>query len=187
MHIFWHVWHMLHKTNDFSAYTLFAKCSILFGFLAHFLTCLTHLSQNMWFQLLHIRMFQKHVLLWFTHYWHNVLFLHGFFTFSDMFDTCFRKHVILLAHVSESMCFYLGFVHIVDNMRNATLVFTRFTMVFHIFRNMSFYMGFVHMIDNMCNFALVLHMLCHFWCIFQTTCNLTWVLVHIIDNMCNST
>ena len=84
-----------------------------------------------------------------------MLFLHGFFTFSDMFDACFRKRAILLAHVSENICFYLGFAHIVDNMRNATLVFTRFTMVFYIFGNMSFYTGVVHMIGNMRNFALV--------------------------------
>ena len=98
-----------------------------------------------------------------------MLFLHGFDTFSDMFDTCFRKHVILLAHVQKT-CFYLGFVHIINNMRNATLVFTCFTIVFTCSINNSFYVNVVHMIYIMRSFALVV-------------AHVVPCLMHVSDNM----
>ena len=66
-----------------------------------------------------------------------------------VFYMVFAHVLTCLTRVSEYMQFYLGFVHLVDNMCTVALVLTRFTMVFHIFGNMSFYMGFVHMIDNM--------------------------------------
>ena len=124
--------------------------------LAHFLTCLTHVSENLCSQFLHIHMFQKTCdFMVYTLLDTLCYFYMGLCTFSDMFDTCFRKHVTSLPHVSGNMCFYLGFVHIIDGMRDATLVFTRLTTVSTFSENYCFYLGFVHMIDSMCDFALV--------------------------------
>ena len=60
-----------------------------------------------------------------------------------------------LATCFRNMCFYLGFVHVIDSMRNATLVFTRFAMVSTFTINNSFCVCFVHMIYIMRNFAAV--------------------------------
>ena len=158
------------RNRGIPAFTHYSQNAHSYLTFCAFLTCLTHLSQNMCFQLLHIHMFQKtcdfmvYTLLtqcvistWVLHMlWHV---WHMFQKTCEFIGTCFRN-----------MCFYLGFVHIVDNMRNATLVFTRFAMVFHIFGNMSFYMGFVHVIGNMCNFALVF-------------AHVVWFLMHFSDNM----
>ena len=114
-------------------------------------------------------------------------FYMGLCTCSDMFDTCFRKRVALLALVSENRCFYLGFVHSIDNMRNATLVFTRFAMVFHIFRKQSVFGNFVRMIYKLRNFALLFASVVS--CLTNVSEHMQFSLgfVHVIDNMCNVT
>ena len=120
---FWHVWHICHNTCDFSFYTYACSRNMCFYGLhiidtmcyfymgsSHFLTCLTHVSENM---RLHCHMFQKTCA--FTWVLCTLLTacvtLHWFLHVLQWFSTFSEKW------------FYLNFVHMIDSMCSFALFF----------------------------------------------------------------
>ena len=119
------------------------------------------------------------------------IFYISFCTFSDMVDTCFRKHVLsVFTHCSQHVQIYQGFWHISDmfDTYDTTHVISVSTHTrvpenicfygLRIIDTMSyFYMGSSHFLTCLTH---VSENMWFYWHMFQKACAFTWVLCTLL-------